>query len=120
MKNFILILVLLISGLSADSINAQGILALQTNPIGIAETISNQSISVFPNPNYGKFNISLKNSISKIQIEIYNNWGKKIYESSIRSPLSENEIDFSLHPKGVYFIKINDGDNYYNDKIVIQ
>ena len=100
---------MLIIVLMTSSLNAQGILALQT-----------KSISVYPNPNNGKFNISLKNSISKMQVSIYNSWGKKIYESSIRSPLPENEIDFSLHPKGVYFIKINDGDNNYNDKIVIR
>ena len=120
MKKFILILVLLISGLTADSINAQGILVFQTNPIRNAETNPNKSISVYPNPNNGKFSISLKNSISKIQVDIYNTLGKKIYESSIRSPLSENEIDFSLYPKGVYSIKINDGENNYMDKIIIR
>ena len=109
MKNFILILVLSIMGVLTNSINAQVILALQT-----------KSISVYPNPNNGKFNISLKNSISKMQVTIYNALGQKIYESSTRSPLPENEIDFSLHPKGVYLIKINDGESNYTDKIVIQ
>jgi hypothetical protein len=108
MKKFILILVLLAVELATDSLYAQGILALQT-----------KSISIYPNPNNGKFNISLKNSISKMHVEIYTIWGQKIYESSTRSPLPENEIDFSLRPKGVYFIKINDGENSYTHKIII-
>lgn len=109
MKKFILILVLLAVELATDSLYAQGILALQT-----------KSISIYPNPNNGKFTISLKNSILKMQVDIYNTLGQKIYESSTRSPLSENEIDFSLYPKGIYFIKINDGDNNYTDKIIIR
>lgn len=109
MKNFILILVLLIMGLITNSLNAQGILALQ-----------NKFISIYPNPNNGKFNIFLKNSIPKMQVDIYNTLGQKIYESSTLSPLPENEIDFSLHPKGIYFIKINNGYDNYTDKIIIQ
>jgi len=111
---------MLIMGLTTDSLYAQGILVSQTMLFGVNENIPNKPISIFPNPNNGKFNISLKNSISKIQVDIYNSWGQKIYESSTRSPLPENEIDFSLHPKGVYFIKINDGEYNYIDKIVIQ
>jgi len=105
---------MLITGLTTNPLKAQGSWALQTNPLGSG------AISVYPNPNNGKFYIDLKNPPAKIQVMIYNVSGKKIYESSTLSPLPTNEIDFSAHPKGVYFIKISDGENSYTEKIVVQ
>lgn len=91
-----------------------------SNPLGVEENNFDKSISVYPNPNNGKFNISLKNSIPKMEVEIYDVLGQKIYEASTHSPLLINEIDFSSCSKGVYLIKINDGENTYTEKIVIQ
>lgn len=90
------------------------------NPLGINENIANKYISIYPNPTNGKFCIDLKEPKSKMEIEIYNALGQKTYKSSILFPLSTNEIDFSAQSKGVYLIKINDGENSYNEKILIQ
>jgi hypothetical protein len=114
MKNFILIIAMLIMGLTANSLKAQGSLKLLTDPL------ESGIIRIYPNPNYGKFCIDLKNPPAKMRVSIYNVAGQKIYESSTISPLPVNEIDFTSHPKGVYFIKINDGETSYNETIVVQ
>jgi hypothetical protein len=114
MNKYILILAMLITGLTTNSLKAQGRRSLQTNPLRSA------AISVYPNPNYGKFCIDLTNPPAKMQVTIYDISGKKTYESSIISPLPINEIDFTSHPKGVYFIKVGDGENSYTETIVIQ
>jgi photosystem II stability/assembly factor-like uncharacterized protein len=90
------------------------------NPLGINENIANKYISIYPNPTNGKFCIDLKEPKSKMEIEIYNALGQKTYKSSILFPLLTNEIDFSAQSKGVYLIKINAGENYYTEKIIIK
>lgn len=90
------------------------------NPLGINENTANKFVNIYPNPNIGKFCIDLKEPKSKMEIEIYNILGQKIYESSTLLPLPTSEIDLSSHPKGVYLIKINDGENNYSEKILIQ
>lgn len=89
------------------------------NNIGINTNISN-NFNIYPNPNNGKFSIDLKEPKSKILVDIYNVWGQKIYESSTLLPLSTNEINFSSQPKGVYFVKINDGEMNQIEKIIVQ
>jgi len=89
------------------------------NNLGITTHILN-TFNIYPNPNTGKFYFDLKEQKSKIHVDIYNVWGKKIYESSTLLPLPINEIDFSSQPKGVYFVKINDGEMSQTEKIMIQ
>ena len=91
-----------------------------SNPLGINENNINKFISIYPNPTNGKFCIDLKEPKSKMEVEIYNVLGQKIYKSSTRSPLPLNEVDLSSHPKGVYLIKINDSKNNYTEKILVQ
>lgn len=114
MKNFILIVAMLITGLTANSLKAQGTVKMLTDPM---ETVA---IRIYPNPNHGKFCIDLKNPPAKMRVSMYNMSGQKIYESSIISPLPVNEINFSSHPKGIYFIKINDGLTIFSETIVVQ
>jgi hypothetical protein len=89
------------------------------NNLGINTNVSS-SFNIYPNLNNGKFCIDLKEPKSKMQVDIYNVWGQKIYESSTLLPLPTNEIDFSTQPKGVYFVKINDGEKSQTEKIVIR
>lgn len=114
MKNFIIILLIVTSGLTINPMRAQGSLKPLTDPLTSA------AVRLYPNPTNGKFCIGLKNPPAKMQVIIYNILGQKTYESSILSPLPINEINFSAHPKGVYFVKINDGENTYTEKIVVQ
>lgn len=90
------------------------------NPLGINENIINELIRIYPNPTSGKFCIDLKEPKLKMEVEIYNVLGQKIYESSTHYPLPIYEIDFSSYTKGVYLIKINDGENSYSEKIMVQ
>jgi hypothetical protein len=74
------------------------------------------SISIFPNPSEGKFQI--KSSGAEIRrLEIYDALGKRIYLNS-KYRQETNEIDLSRYPKGIYFVKIFDGLKIYTEKIV--
>ncbi|MCC6817843.1 MAG: T9SS type A sorting domain-containing protein [Bacteroidia bacterium] len=62
--------------------------------------ISNEQLTLFPNPTNGHFEINCSQSIDKI--EIFNLDGRIIQNSSS----SNNEFDLSGFPTGVYFVKI--------------
>jgi hypothetical protein len=78
-----------------------------------------KSISVFPNPSNGRFQI-LSLNVSIQNVEIYDVLGKSIYSNSKFNLLHSNEIDLSSVQKGIYFVKVSDGIISYMNKIVIK
>lgn len=88
-------------------------LSEMTASSGIIELGENANISVYPNPSNGKFMI---NSNGKINfVEIYNAMGEKVLQEQVFG-----EIDLSSSPKGIYSVKIKDGDKSYAKNIVVQ
>lgn len=68
-------------------------------------------IEIYPNPNYGKFNIVFKgfNSLTGIKITIFDMQGKSIYQKTVSK---QNEtIDLSNYTKGVYLVHIINENN---------
>jgi hypothetical protein len=74
-------------------------------------------LTIIPNPNDGTFIIHLNAqcTIDNLEIEIYNSLGEKVY-SQIHS---DEKINSKLN-LGVYFLKVNDGEKVYTQKMVIQ
>ncbi|HWS59853.1 MAG TPA: T9SS type A sorting domain-containing protein, partial [Flavobacterium sp.] len=91
-----------------------------TGTLTVKENIVNKFITIYPNPNTGTFNFSLKDTNSKIQVEIYNLSGQKVYEASNFEIQPQNEVNFAPQSKGIYLIKITDGENSYSEKIMIK
>ncbi len=89
-------------------------------PTGVEGNKVEKFISIYPNPNNGTFYFNLKDTKSKIKVEIYNLSGQKIYEASNFGLQLKNEIKFTPQSKGIYIIKINDGVSIYTEKIMIQ
>lgn len=84
---------------------------------GIENIESYNDTKIYPNPTSGKFVIDGK----KISyIEIYNALGEKIYAITNLNQQTSNEVDLSKFQKGIYFVKIYNGTNVYNQKIVVQ
>lgn len=76
---------------------------------------TNDFVNIYPNPSSGKFNIELKNSNPAISIEVYNMLGDKILQQQ-----NNTEVNLSKSTKGIYFVKIYDGEKIYTNKIVVQ
>jgi len=92
-----------------------------TLPLGINEALgAGGNVEIFPNPSNGIFSIQqLVTNNEKQLVEIYNVLGEKIY-STINNKQATCNIDISQSPKGIYFVKLYDGEKIRTEKIVVQ
>jgi hypothetical protein len=89
-------------------------------PTGINELIAeDNSLKIFPNPSNGIFTIQQTNLNNEEQlVEIYNVLGEKTF-TFFNTKNSKFDIDISHSPKGIYFVKVYNGDTFQIKKIVI-
>lgn len=87
-------------------------IAKLSQTLSIDQLIDMKGVSVYPNPNRGKFIIEINNT-QNAKIEIYNISGQLIYQK--QTVQSRTEIDLNVHSKGIYFIKVN-----FDKEIVIK
>jgi photosystem II stability/assembly factor-like uncharacterized protein len=97
-----------------------GVIARYTGTLDVKENILNKFITIYPNPNNGTFYFSIKETNSKVKVEIYTLSGQKVYEASNFEMQPQNEINFAPQSKGIYLIKINEGENTYIEKMMVQ
>ncbi len=83
-----------------------------TDVLGLSD-ITTTGFEIYPNPTSGIFNVSFISSSNKVSIALYDVVGRKISEktedTSNNAPFNK-ELDYQYLPKGIYFIKITDGD----------
>lgn len=90
---------------------------------GIFEPNIENNISIFPNPTTGSFTISIDdNGTEKIQLNIFNVLGEKVYTSIFltKSGKYSKEIKLDNILDGVYFVQIKINTKTYSQKLVIQ
>ena len=85
-------------------------------PTSIESELKNKAdFNFFPNPTNGL--VQFPRDHGKIRkITIYNAIGSLIYQSEKET----TDLDLSGHPKGVYLIQLQSGDNVFNKKLVMQ
>lgn len=99
----------------------KGIIIVQ-NSSGIKENSSKINLSIYPNPSNGKFQLEINSlqSTKDYNLEVYDVLGNKIRVVSKLAQQISNKIDFSDFPKGIYFIRLYDGAEICDKKIIIQ
>lgn len=77
----------------------------------------------YPNPNTGKFTLDF-NLAEKgnTEVNILNVEGKSVYKEELKDFTGnyQREIDISSNPKGIYFVKINQGKHAQIKKIILE
>jgi len=83
------------------------------------QNTSNEKIQIYPNPNNGIFYVELSNAVASKNIEVIYLTGQIIY---CKSHSSENRtrIDLTGKPKGIYMLKIEQGAEIFQKKIVVR
>lgn len=92
-----------------------------TLPTGIEEGLgAENNIEIFPNPSNGNFSVAHQTNNNKLQtVEVYNVIGELIWSETNKNRSTFN-INISQSPKGIYFVKFNDGEKTTTEKIVVQ
>ena len=87
--------------------------------VGIEKNRPKPAISIYPNPFDGKFTLSVSSSdLLGIKLEIFNILGEKVHQLIIKS--SNQLIDLSYVPKGIYLVKVLSEEKIFMQKIVHQ
>ncbi len=88
-----------------DVVNARVRMITVPTTTGIAsQVLTNTDVTLYPNPNNGKFTVQLSGINGKSTIEVYNELGERVLKTSLTS--SSIQLDLSNNTKGVYFYKV--------------
>lgn len=82
------------------------------------EEMDNEPFAIYPNPSSGNFTIRL-NSTMPTSIKIYSIIGELKYENNNPSK-GDNHIQSENLSPGIYLIKINSGEEYYYQKVIVE
>jgi len=97
---------------------------IQVNgPVGITESSREKfSVSVQPNPNNGKFRISVVALDQEVKLQIYNLQGQTVYNNNVVLHQNNLNQDFNLSslPKGFYCLRLTGKTKTVVEKIIIQ
>jgi hypothetical protein len=75
---------------------------------GISVAAIHSGITIFPNPTNSTFNLYCPAAMVGSELKIYNSLGEIVHYQIIKSP--HQEIDMSKERKGIYFLKLSDGE----------
>jgi len=68
---------------------------------------------LYPNPSMGKVNVSMKNPVNNLVIELMNQMGELVFREDYYGRINDIEINLSKYPSGPYQIRILSGDNQF-------
>ncbi len=87
---------------------------------GVTDLFNERSVSVYPNPSNGMFEIMNKQStIENLEMSVYNMLGEKVYSGVLKQQTST--FDFSSQLNGVYIIQVSAPDKEsFTQKLIIQ
>lgn len=88
--------------------------------IGVDEEDEDLSFEIFPNPSTGVINIGIGRIDSAYSIEVFTVDGKRVFVGYYQVEDSLMTIDLSRVAKGIYYVKLTNGDLQFQEKIVIQ
>jgi len=85
--------------------------------LSVSENNDNRDFNLYPNPTNGNFVINSNFNIKSI--EVINVLGKVIYLNTENNFQNNYEIDLSAVMKGIYFVKLDNGELIRTEKIII-
>ncbi|MFH1121933.1 MAG: T9SS type A sorting domain-containing protein [Bacteroidota bacterium] len=82
--------------------------------------LTDPEVSVNPNPATGVINITTWKSQANIELQVFTMSGQKVYARSYPGSFSNFNIDLSFLQKGVYMLRLSDGERQHNQKLVLE
>jgi len=114
-----------VAGNDCDSISSDSVrVKLYTSGVGVNEIQQeSRKITIYPNPNRGKFYIKIPNINSDIDIVVLDMTGSVVLKRHLQKPKLVNStyyLDLSTYPQGLYFVSLKSDNTRYYGKIIIQ
>jgi hypothetical protein len=79
------------------------------------------SLSVYPNPSTGRFNISTKETLAgKTEVVMYNVLGAKVYSEEINVVGNKAEINATGLPTGIYMLQLTNNGKQYTQRVTVK
>lgn len=96
-------------------------IARWTDEVGIMETNSHQSFSIFPNPGSGQMTLGfgLSEPDKGTTVDVLDMQGKAVHSSTWPNGQSRLQLDLSHLRKGLYLVRVNAGAAGYSEKVVL-
>jgi hypothetical protein len=84
---------------------------------GVNTVNSNNKISIYPNPNNGKFTVDYESGVQSIKV--YSSIGALVKESIVNRNSKSAEIDMTGMNEGIYIVKVEGNGNSFTQKITL-
>ncbi|MBN1925120.1 MAG: T9SS type A sorting domain-containing protein [Prolixibacteraceae bacterium] len=89
------------------------------NDVSFDETFaSGMEVKLYPNPNNGRFTLSLTNLENTVSVNVYNMVGASVYQSGTL-PEGNVNIQLPFARKGVYFVKLSGEEEQLVKKMIV-
>lgn len=105
----------------ADGCEGSNTFSVQGN-VGTDEVLARKSVSVYPNPSTGLFNLEFANFDGGFyNVSVKNVIGQVVYNASVNvNGNAVNQLDLNDLNKGIYFINVS-GENYeFTEKVIVK
>jgi Secretion system C-terminal sorting domain len=78
-------------------------------------------MKMYPNPNKGKFTLSISTEFDKIKISVCNDAGQELFSltDTKTDVIYKKEIDLSALPRGTYLLKVDTGEHVSTQRLII-
>jgi hypothetical protein len=85
------------------------------------EVTNATSLSIYPNPSTGKFNVNTKETmIGKTEVTLYNVLGAKVHSQSIDMNGKTAEINAEGLPSGIYLLQLINNGKQYTQRVTVK
>lgn len=106
------------SGGETTTYQIDNVVVAEAGTVGIDDVVAVE-LNIYPNPSNGKFYIEMGDTFKvNTKIEVFNVVGMKVLETITND--FKTEIDLSAMKQGIYYVRVNDGQNIVTQKVMKQ
>ncbi|MFV0304613.1 MAG: S8/S53 family peptidase [Moheibacter sp.] len=87
------------------------------SPLATTELDKN-NITVYPNPVVDKLNFQLNQTLTNTHVKVFNQMGQIVFNKKFDSLKSNQSVDFSSFPSGVYMVYIKSNEGTITKKVI--
>lgn len=94
------------------------VVVAEAGTVGFDDVLVSE-LNIYPNPSNGKFYLQMSDAfVANAKIEVFNVVGMKVFETLSND--FKTEIDLSDMKQGVYYVRVDDGQNIVTQKVMKQ